>query len=274
MTQDRHHQPTAELASASGRSRLSGRTAIVAGGGSNGAGIGNGRAAAIVLAREGASVLVVDRDVEAAAQTVQMIGAEGGVASGCAADVTVDADCERAAAEAAGRYGSLDILINNVGLVGRMGSVVDVDLDEWDMLMRVNVKSMMLMSRHAIPRMTSGGSIVNIASIAGIRASERALYSASKSAIFGLTTTMAGQHGRDGIRVNAVCPGAVWTPLVENLTGESEMSTLRESRRAGNMLGREGTGWDVGYAILFFASDESRWITGQALVVDGGMTKQ
>jgi NAD(P)-dependent dehydrogenase (short-subunit alcohol dehydrogenase family) len=123
--------------------------------------------------------------------------------------------------------------------------------------------------------MTDGGSVVNVASIAGVRGTERVHYSASKAAVLGLTNTMAAQHGPRGVRVNAVVPGSVWTPFVERLTANpAQRDELRARRTSTNMLRAEGTGWDVAYAILFLASDESRWITSQALVVDGGQTKQ
>ena len=268
-------QSRGALATRPGLGRLAGRTAVVVGGGSDGAGIGNGRAASIILAREGADVAVVDANTEAANRTVELIRAEGGRGTAHTADATSDANC-RAVVEAVARTnGGIDVLVNNVGVVGTRTSVVDVDLDECDTVMRLNVKSMMLMSRHVIPRMAEGGSVVNVASIAGLVATERALYSASKAAVIGLTNTMASQHGPDGIRVNAVCPGSVWTPLVENLTDSPEqIEDLRAARRNGNMLHREGTAWDVAYAILFLAGDEAPWITSQLLIVDGGQGKR
>lgn len=265
--------PESALADRAGMGRLAGRTAIVSGGGSSGPGLGNGRATAIVLAREGAAVVVADLNGAAAAQTVDTIRSSGGTAVSIAADATSDVDCRGVVETAVREYGSVDILVNSIGVIGPPSSVVDVDVDIWDDMMKVNVKPIMLMSRHAIPAMTGGGTIVNVSSIAGIRVTERAAYAAAKGAVIGLTTTMAGQHGASGIRVNSVCPGAVWTPIATaGVDDEGELAALRESRQRANLLKTEGTGWDIAYAVLFFASDDSRWITGQTLVVDGGMT--
>ena len=264
-----------DLSQAPGRGRLAGRTAIVVGGGSSAPGIGNGRAAALVLAREGARVTVVDRSAEAAEQTVALIAADGGSAQAVAADATDDEQCRLAVQAAAGPDGPVHVLVNNIGLVGTTASVVDIELAEWDAMMTANVRPFVLVSRYAIPRMIDGGSVINVASIAGIRGTERVQYSASKAAVLGLTNTMAAQHGPGGVRVNAVVPGSVWTPFVKRLTANpAQRDELRARRAHTNMLRAEGTGWDVAYAILFLASDESRWITSQALVVDGGQTKQ
>lgn len=257
-------------------SRLAGKVAIITGGGSSGPGLGNGRAACILFAREAAKVLVVDRRVESAQETVATIAAEGGEAVAFAADVTRDADCAAMVAEAVGRWGKLDVLVNNVGVGGRAASVVEVSEHEWDQVMTINVKSMMLAAKHALPALTApGGAIVNISSVAALRQGPRAAYAASKGAVISLTRVMAGQHAAQGVRVNCVVPGQVWTPLVQAGAPEGpEREALRERRRNTSVLKTEGTGWDVGYAVLFLASDEARWITGQALVVDGGRTLQ
>ncbi len=250
--------------------RLSGKVAIVTGAGSQlDEGIGNGRAAAILMAREGARVLLVDRKLEAAEATLALIEAEGGVAAAVAADVTKEDDCAAMVAAAVGRWGRLDILDNNVG-IGGAGSVLTVDPDAWDRVMEVNVKGMMLASRHAIPAMiaSGGGSIVNIASIAAMRPSRLTPYATSKGAVIALTQAMAVDHGRDGIRVNCVAPGPVYTPMVY-AGGMSE--DQRERRRDASLLKIEGEGWDVGHAVLFLASDEARYITGVVLPVDGGV---
>ena len=265
--------PSIDLATRPGYGRFVGKTAIVMGAGSSGPGIGNGRATAIALAREGATVVAADLNFDAARETTDLIDAQGGRATAIAADATDSASCAEVLRTGLELGGSVDILINSIGVIGPPSSVVDVDLDHWDYMMRVNVKPIMMMSRHVIPAMTGGGSIVNLSSIAGIRVTERAAYAAAKGAVIGLTTTMAGQHGAAGIRVNSVCPGAAWTPIARSeLSDPAEENRLREARRLGNLLKQEGTGWDIAYAVLFFASDESRWITGQTLVVDGGMT--
>ena len=148
--------------------------------------------------------------------------------------------------------------------------ITDVDLAEWDRLMNTNLKSMMLTSRFAIPRMieSGGGSIINISSIAGLRALGDALYTTSKAGVIGLTLALAGDHGRDGIRVNAIAPGAVYTPMVAGRLSDE----TRERRRNSSALGTEGTAWDVAWAAVYLASDEARWVTGVVLPVDAGAT--
>jgi NAD(P)-dependent dehydrogenase (short-subunit alcohol dehydrogenase family) len=255
--------------------RLDGKVAVVTGGGSSGPGLGNGKATCIRFAQEGARVLVVDRHGEAATETVEAIRSEGGDASSFVADVTRAGDCEKLVRAALDRYGGLHILVNNVGIGGRSGSVVDADEPDWDRVMAVNVKGMMLSAKHAIPPMATGGggAIVNISSVAALRANERAAYAASKGAVISLTMVMAGQHARQGIRVNCVAPGQVWTPMVQaEARDDDSRATLRERRRRSSLLKTEGTAWDIANAVLFLASDEARWITGQTLVVDGGMS--
>lgn len=250
---------------------LAGKVAIVTGGGSAGDGIGNGRAAAILLARAGTRVLVVDRQLDLAERTVQMIAAEGGTAIAWAADVTDENQCHDMVSAALEQFGRLDFLDNNVG-IGSRGSVVETDPDVWRRVMLVNVESMFLASRHAIPAMiktAGGGAIVNVASISALRPRGLTAYSVSKGAVIALTRAMAVDHGRDGIRVNCVAPGPVYTPMVYT----SGMSPAgREQRRKASVLGIEGTGWDIGYAVRFLLSNHARYITGQTLVVDGGAT--
>ena len=250
---------------------LSGKVAIVTGGGAAGDGIGNGRAAAILLARAGAKVLVVDRQVELAQRTVDMIAAEGGTSAAFAADVTDEDQCRAMVDRALALFARLDLLDNNVGIDGK-GTVVDEDPQRWRRIMQVNVDSMFLASRHAIPAMikTAGaGAIVNVASIAALRPRGMTAYSTSKGAVIALTRAMAVDHGPQGIRVNCVAPGPVYTPMV---FAAGMSPAARERRREASVLGVEGTGWDIGYAIRFLLSDQARFITGQTLVVDGGTT--
>lgn len=249
---------------------LDSKVAIVAGGGALGDGIGNGRAAAILLARAGAKVLVVDREREPAQGTVDMISEFGGEAEALAADVTNEDDCARMVAHAVERYGRLDILDNNVGIVNQ-GSVVDETEESWERLMKVNVTGMFLASKHAIPAMikNGGGAVINISSISALRPRGLTAYSTSKGAVIALTRAMAVDHGQDNIRVNCVAPGPVYTPLVY---ADGMSAEAREKRRLASPMGLEGSGWDIGHAVVFLASDHARYITGQTLVVDGGAT--
>jgi NAD(P)-dependent dehydrogenase (short-subunit alcohol dehydrogenase family) len=254
-------------------SGLAGKVAIISGGGAAGDGIGNGRAAAVLLARAGTRVLVADRDLALAKRTVDMITAEGGTAAAHAGDVTQEADCKRLVEAAVDRWGRLDFLDNNVG-IGSRGSVVDEKPDEYRRVMQVNVETMFLLSKHAIPAMITtakGGSIVNISSISALRPRGLTTYTTSKAAVIGLSQAMAVDHGRDNIRVNCICPGPMYTPMVY-ARGMSEAA--RTQRAKASLLKTEGTGWDVGHAVKFLLSDHARYITGQVLVVDGGVTLQ
>src|SRR3954468_15424069 len=247
--------------------RLKGKVAIVAGAGASGAVIGNGQATAILVAREGANVLCVDAVAERAQATVELIAHEGGSASGFQADVSKASHCQAMVEAAVERYGRLDILDNNVGISVR-ADVLEVTEEQWDRVMAVNVKSIMLTAKYAVPQMAQGGggSIINISSIAGLRANQSTPYSTSKAAVIGLTRSMAGDHGRQGIRVNCIVPGLIYGPM----TAPRMDAALRETRKNAAPLGTEGTGWDVAWAAVFLASDEARWITGVALPVDAG----
>lgn len=251
---------------------LEGKVAIVAGGGAKGDGIGNGRAAAILFARAGAKVFVVDRDIALAQRTAEMIRAEGGDAAAHAADLTEEAQCEAMVAAAVARFGRLDILDNNVG-IGSSATVVEESREKWEQVMRVNVEVMFLTSKYAIPAMIEsgdGGAIVNISSISALRPRGLTAYTTSKGAVIALTGAMAVDHATDGIRVNCVAPGPVYTPMVNR--GGTMSDASREGRRKSSLLEVEGTGWDIGKAVVFLCSDWARYITGQTLVVDGGVT--
>jgi len=246
--------------------RLEGKVAIVTGAGSRGPGVGNGKAVAILFAREGAKVLCVDLVGERAQETVDAILADGGVASSFAADVSDLAQCELMVAAATDRYGQLDILHNNVG-IGSGQALGDITEDEWDRVMAINVRSAVMSTQAAAARMKDGGAVINVASIAAFRAYPPA-YTTSKTAIVGLTFALAGQLGDRRIRVNCIAPGQVYTPMVaEVLTPEA-----RKVRAEGGVIKDEGTAWDIGWAAVFFASDESRWVTGQTLLVDAGIS--
>ena len=250
---------------------LVGKVAIVTGGGAAGDGIGNGRAACILLARAGARVLVVDRDLTLAEHTVAMVAAEGGTAAAATYDVTESVQCAAMVDDAVSRWGRLDCLDNNVG-IGSKGSVVEESEEAWARVMHVNVDSMFLTCKHAIPAMirtAGGGAIVNISSISALRPRGLTVYSVSKGAVIALTQALAVDHGPDGIRANCVFPGPVYTPMVY-ARGMTEQA--RNTRRKASVLGREGTGWDIGAAVRFLLSEQARYITGQILGVDGGAT--
>jgi NAD(P)-dependent dehydrogenase (short-subunit alcohol dehydrogenase family) len=251
------------------RGRLEGKVAIVTGAGSSGPGVGNGKAASVLFAREGARVLLVDAVKERAEETLAMIKEEGGEASSFEANVINADDCRRMVEVAVERYGRLDILDNNVG-ISRRGTVLEISEEDWDYVMAVNVKSIVLCSKYAIPRMieSGGGSIINISSIAGLRAHSSTPYTTSKAAVIGLTMSMAADHGPDGIRVNCIAPGLVYSPMVAPRMDE----TLRETRKNAAPLRSEGNSWDIGYAALYLASDEARWVNGIVLPVDAGLT--
>ncbi len=249
---------------------LNGRVAIVTGAGASDDGIGNGRAAAILLAASGARVFCVDRKIELAERTATMIESAGYTALAYEADVTEPANCEAMVEAVLSAWGRLDVLDNNVG-IGSRGNVVEEDYQRWRRVMEVNVDSMFLASKAAIPamRVTGGGAIINVSSISALRPRGLTTYSTSKSAVIGLTRAMAVDHGGEGIRVNCVAPGPVYTPMVY---GRGMSDEARARRVSASLLNIEGTGWDIGHAVRFLASDHARYITGQVLVVDGGTT--
>jgi NAD(P)-dependent dehydrogenase (short-subunit alcohol dehydrogenase family) len=250
--------------------------AIVTGAGQvDGPGIGTGKATAILLARHGAKVVLVDLYPERAEVTRKEIEAAGGSAVVVAGDVTKAADAERFTRAALGAFGGLDILVNNVG-VSVPGTVLTTDEDTWDQMLTVNLKSVYLVSRYAIAAMAErgGGSIVNVSSIGALRAIGFAAYSAAKGGMISLSQEMAAAHGRQGIRVNVVVPGSIQTPRAGHAADKlgEDIDRVRKTAAAVIPLGTvtKGTGWDIAYANLFLASDESGWITGQVLSADGG----
>jgi NAD(P)-dependent dehydrogenase (short-subunit alcohol dehydrogenase family) len=251
--------------------RLAGKVAIVTGAGSRGEGIGNGKAAAILFAREGASVLCADQIASRADDTVATISGEGCIATVLECDVSRRDECQRLAATAVERYGRLDILQNNVGIPSNQ-SLQQITEEAWDQVMTVNVRSMVLAAQAVVPHMQAngGGSIINISSIAGLRAypARSTAYTTSKAAVVGLTMALAGQLGQQHIRVNCIAPGQVFTPLVaERLDAQG-----RQRRATSGLIKDEGSAWDIGWAAVYLASDEARWVTGQVLTVDAGIT--
>ncbi|MCC7088847.1 MAG: SDR family oxidoreductase [Chloroflexi bacterium] len=249
--------------------RLAGKVAVITGAGSQNEGVGNGRAMAVLFAREGARVLLVDRRLDAAELTRTFINEHNGEAVPHAADVTDPAACDAMVSAAVERWGRLDILVNNVG-IGVARTIADVSDADWDLQMRVNVTTMVNASRPAIAamRQSGGGVILNTSSIASQRGRGLAPYAASKGAVEALTRAMAADHGREGIRVNAIAPGPAYTPMVY-ARGMSEAA--RQARTKATALGVEGTPWDIAYAAVYLCSDEARWVTGVVLAVDGGV---
>jgi NAD(P)-dependent dehydrogenase (short-subunit alcohol dehydrogenase family) len=256
------------------RGRVEGKVAIVTGAGSTpGPGMGTGRASAIVLAREGARVLLVDLYPERAEETLGMIREEGGEAEALAADVADAAGAEAMVRRAVETFGTLDILVNNIGRA-HVGTVVDTTEEDWDQALDINLRTTFLASKYAVPVMAGkgAGAIVNVASISALRGDGTIAYSAAKGGIVAMTVDMAYSHGRQGIRVNAVAPGHITTPMVMSVSapgpGADYMNTMRAE---AGLLGTAGDGWDVGWAVGFLASDEARWITGAVLPVESGV---
>ena len=249
--------------------RMQGKVAIVTGAGAAGDEIGIGRAIAFLLAREGAMLVCGDIDGTRADATAARIVADGGQAIALAGDVSQEADCVALVALAAARFGRVDILVNNVG-ISAPAALAGLKVDDWDHMLGVNLRSAMLMSREAVPVMTrgGGGAIVNISSLAGMRAMGAIAYGPSKAALAQLAREIAVLHGRDGIRANTVAPGHVMTPHAM----ARMPSTMRDVRRDVGPLGIEGDAWDVAQAVLFLAGDEARFVNGVELAVDGGVT--
>jgi NAD(P)-dependent dehydrogenase (short-subunit alcohol dehydrogenase family) len=259
--------------------RLQGRVAVVIGAGSIGPGWGNGKATAVLFAREGASVFAVDLSGDAAEETVAIIASEGGEAVAHQADVSSAEDVERVMARCVERFGRIDVLHHNVG-IERAGGPVELTLDEWRRVIDVNLTSAFLACKHVLPIMERQGSgaIVTVGSIAGMRYTgvPSVSYSASKAGLAQLTVNVALQYAAKGIRANCIAPGLMNTPRIrERLPidhAHADLTRLWESRDRQCPTGHMGDAWDVARAALFLASDEARYITGQTLLVDGGIT--
>lgn len=265
--------------------RLEGKVAIVVGAGSSGPGWGNGKAAAVLFAREGARVLCSDINAVAVEETVRIIEAEGGEALAHAGDAGDGAAVEAMVAACLERFGRIDILQNNVGIL-HLGGAVEVDLADWNRMLQINLTSMFLTCKHVIPVMLRqfeaegrGGAIVNIASIAGIRdiGIPYLCYNTTKGAILPFTRSIALQHAKQGIRANSILPGLMNTPMIVEPLKESyggSLDAMVEKRNRICPTGSMGDAWDVAYAALFLASDEAKYVTAAELVVDGGLTAQ
>jgi NAD(P)-dependent dehydrogenase (short-subunit alcohol dehydrogenase family) len=249
--------------------RLKDRVAIVTGAGSVGPGIGNGKATAILFAREGAKVACADRNLAAAEETVGMIKSAGGEATAIQADVTKESDAQRLVEATISQYGKLDILFNNVG--GARGSMsLSVTVEDWDATFDLNLKSVMLVCKYAVPEMirNGGGTIVNNASMAAYQSHPLYAYSASKAGVIALTRCLAVGFARHNIRVNCVAPGFMDTPMVAPIMDENRLRLVQ----ARVPLKRHGKAEETAYTVLFLASPDASYITGQTIPVDGGLS--
>jgi len=259
--------------------RLYGKSALVVGAGSSGPGVGNGKAAAILFAREGASVVCADIDRDAAEATAAIIRDEGGRATAVQADIADPAACAAMAQAAIDAHGRIDVLQNNVGVL-KVGGAIDLAIEDWDAVHAVNQRGVFLVCKAVLPQMRAqgGGAIVNVSSIAAIRWTGVPFiaYAATKAAIVSMTQSIALEHARDGVRANCVLPGLMDTPMIRSGLPDAyaagDIDAMVAARDAQCPTGKMGDAWDVAYASLFLASDEARYVTGQPLVVDGGIT--
>jgi NAD(P)-dependent dehydrogenase (short-subunit alcohol dehydrogenase family) len=261
--------------------RLSGKVAIVVGAGQTaGDTIGNGRATALLFAREGAKVLAVDRDLSSAEETARMIASEGGVCEAIAADATSESDCAGFVAACTSKFGRLDVLHNNVGIGTGDGGLSRLTEETWDRVFDVNLKTVLFACKHAVPvmREQQSGAIINVSSIASICAAGILAYKSSKAAVNAFTHGLAMLHAKHGIRVNAILPGLMNTPMAIESISQARAMAKEDLIRARDAMvplgGKMGTAWDVAYAALFLASDEAKFITGVLLPVDGGQSSR
>jgi NAD(P)-dependent dehydrogenase (short-subunit alcohol dehydrogenase family) len=256
--------------------RVEGKVAVVTGAGqTRGEGYGTGRAISMQLAREGAKVVLVDLNVESAEETKSIIESEGGEAFVVKANCTKWRDCADMAMAAVDKFGTIDILVNNLGLAV-MGAATEMLERDWDRTFDINLRSVFLCSKFIIPIMAAQkkGSIINLSSMSAQRAGRTLAYSAAKAGVEAVTFDMAHAHGGQGVRVNCVMPGNINTPIATAITlslPEGEM--LYRLRQSLSMLGTPGDAWDIAHAVVFFASDDARWVTGQTLNVDAGATR-
>lgn len=259
--------------------RLKDKITIVVGAGQTpGDTIGNGRATAILFAREGARVVLVDYNYASALETQAMIEAEGGTCFPVKADVTREEDCKAFVSAAISTYGRIDILHNNVGIGGADDEILTLTEESWDRIMSVNLKGMFLSSRSVLPvmRRQRNGSIINISSIAAVCSTGIVAYKTSKAGVNALTHQIALENARYNIRANAIMPGLMNTPMaiegISKARGVPKDDLIRQRDASVPLGAKMGTAWDVAYAALFLASDEAKFITGVLLPVDGGQS--
>lgn len=247
--------------------RLKDKVALVVGAGSIRPGMGNGKATSLLFAREGARVVAADRHLDAAEETVRLIKAEGGDAIAVQADATKDADAKRLVEAVIAGYGKLDVLFNNVGIAVGGTGLTTTEAD-WDLTMGTNLKGIMMVCKYAVPEMikSGGGAIVNNASMAAYYSYPIYAYAVSKAGVIALTRCLAGGLAQHNIRVNCVSPGLMDTPMTAGIQSESRKRTAAERIP----LKRQGRGEETAATVLFLACDESSYITGQTLIVDGG----
>jgi len=256
---------------------LNGKVALIMGCGAVAEGWGNGRATAMLMARQGARIFGTDLHLQHAVRTRELIVAEGFDADVVACDSTRAEQVEDTVRACLSRHGRIDILVNNVGL-SQPGGPIDMDEAVWDAQMQVNLKGAFLACKHVLPIMKKqgGGAIVNIASVAGLRyvGKPQVAYAAAKAGLMHFTRTTAVIHAADNIRLNCVVPGLMHTPLIEGLAAKyagGDTAAFIAHRHAQVPMQRMGDGWDTAHAALFLAADESRYITGTEIVVDGGL---
>jgi NAD(P)-dependent dehydrogenase (short-subunit alcohol dehydrogenase family) len=255
--------------------RLADKVALIVGGGADGpakagekVSIGNGRATAIMCAREGASVMVADRSLELAQETANAIREEGGRAEAVAADVSIEEQCRGAVEATIRSFAGLHLLVNNVGIaIG--GDLLKTATGDFDKMLAVNLRSHFLMMRYAVPEIVKagGGAIVNVSSMAALRSNRQISYEATKAAILGLSRSAAVSHARDNIRVNTILPGLIDSSMVRRLVGDREAAVAPRIP-----MRRQGTPWEIAKAIVFLLSDDASYITGTELIVDGGLS--
>ena len=257
---------------------LEGKVAIVTGCGSSAPGWGNGKAIATLLARQGATVFGVDRDLEAAQATQAIVEQEGNRMTVATGDVTDRADVERLVADCVARLGRLDILVNNVGQ-SEPGTPATMEPDVWQQQLDLNLTSAFLTTRAALPVMErqGGGAVVNVSSVAGMRwiGKDQVGYAAAKAGLIHFTKVTAVAYAKAGVRLNCVVPGLMNTPLLKRIADRyagGEFEAMIARRHAQVPTGRMGDAWDIANAVVFLASDEARYITGTEIVVDGGLT--